>query len=152
MIKIMANLEISNPSPQSGFILNSQGDMLGGPVGVITAAITLSIHQQFVINIEDKLLDIMAVAVNNRTRERNYFKLYSELLEQRITDEEFDRLIDENPDEFVQERYRDYGLLELEIARRASERIMDVEDVSDMASLFSISDESIQKCIAASNE
>lgn len=148
----MANLEISNPSPQSGFILNSQGDMLGEPIGVITAAITLSIHQQFVINIEDKLLDIMAVAVNNRTRERNYFKLYSELLEQKITDEEFDRLIDENPDEFVQERYRDYGLLELEIARRASEKIMDVEDVSDMASLFSISDESIQKCIAASNE
>lgn len=151
----MAERKKSNPSPPVGFILNTQGNISGLPVDVIhdngiTAAISVNIHQQtLIINVEDKVLDIMSVAVNNRTRERNYFKLYSQLLENKISDEEFDRLIDENPDEYVQEPYRHFGPLELEIARRASENIMDVDDVSDMATLFSISNESIQKCIAA---
>ena len=40
-------------------------------------------------------------AVNNRTRERNYYQLYSRMLDNEISEEEFDRAIDENPDEYV---------------------------------------------------
>ena len=104
------------------------------------------------LNLQDHIIDIMAIAINNRTRERNYFKLYSSLLENKISDEEFDRLIDENPDMYVQEDYRDFSPLEIAIARKASEKIMDIEDLSDMAALFSISDRSIHKYIAVSNE
>ena len=104
------------------------------------------------LNLQDHIIDIMAIAINNRTRERNYFKLYSSLLENKISDEEFDRLIDENPDMYVQESYRDFSPLEIAIARKASEKIMDIKDLSDMAILFSISNRSIHKCIAVSNE
>ena len=104
------------------------------------------------LNLQDHIIDIMAIAINNRTRERNYFKLYSSLLENKISDEEFDRLIDENPDMYVQESYRDFSPLEIAVARKASEKIMDIEDLSDMAALFSISDRSIHKCTAVSNE
>ena len=104
------------------------------------------------LNLQDHIIDIMAIAINNRTRERNYVKLYSSLLENKISDEEFDRLIDENPDMYVQESYRDFSPLEIAIARKASEKIMDIEDLSDMATLFSISNRSIHKCIAVSNE
>lgn len=154
----MADDKSTIPSPYLGFVLNSQGETLSIQQDVvrekdIVAPFSIAIEQHTVIiDLKYQVVDIMATAVNNRTRERNYFKLYSELLEQKITEEEFDRLIEENPDEYVQERYRDYGPLELDIARIASEKIMDVDDVSDMATLFSISNDSIQKCIVAANE
>lgn len=150
----MDNIITTMPSPQSGFILESQGNTVSAQQDVepiIPLSVTIQ-HHTIIINLQDHIIDIMAVAINNRTRERNYFKLYSSLLENKISDEEFDRLIDENPDMYVQESYRDFSPLEIAVARKASEKIMDIEDLSDMATLFSISNRSIHKCIAVSNE
>lgn len=154
----MANRKASTPYPEMKFFLENQGDTLSAQQdflseGTVIAPFSVTIQQRtIIIDFQDHVLDIMAIAVNNRTRERNYFKLYSTLLEQKISDEEFDKIIDENPDTYVQESYRDFSPLEIEVAKRASEKIMDVEDVSDLATLFSISNKSIQKCLAAANE
>ena len=115
----MDNIITTMSSPQSGFILESQGNTVSAQQDVepiIPLSVTIQ-HHTIIINLQDHILDIMAVAINNRTRERNYFKLYSSLLENKISDEEFDRLIDENPDMYVQESYRDFSPLEIAVAR-----------------------------------
>lgn len=135
------------------FILNSNNEDVSTLHGVtpesgFTASINVHIKQQLsIFHIDDKVLDIMTIAVNNRTRERNYFKLYCQLLQNEISEDDFDRIIEENPDEFAPEDYHDFGPFELAIARKASEKIKDVSDLSDMATLFSISFGSIRKCL-----
>lgn len=49
----------------------------------------------------DRASQLLVRAVNNRTRERNYFRKYCELLEEEITEEEFDQEIEEHEDEYV---------------------------------------------------
>lgn len=46
-------------------------------------------------------IESLTRAVNNRTRERNYFRLYSEMLDGTISDEEFDRQIEDHEDLYV---------------------------------------------------
>lgn len=57
--------------------------------------------QTFIRTLDGSREKMLVDAVNNRTRERNYYQLYSRLLENEITDDEFDRAIDENPDDYV---------------------------------------------------
>jgi hypothetical protein len=45
---------------------------------------------------EGDALKLLLKAVNNRTIERDYFKLYCEMLDSSITEEEFDKLIELN--------------------------------------------------------
>lgn len=132
----------------SGAIETMRG---GASADVKTTSVSIIIEEELNIDLEERILQIMSIAVNNRTRERNYFKLYSRLLENKLSEDDFDRIIDENPDEFVQQEYKDYDSLDLAIARKASDKLMDVDDLSDMATLFSISNNSIKR-IAASNE
>jgi len=150
----MANSE-RKQKPHQGFILNSNDEVYSTLHGVIpesgiTASVTVNINQQMlIIHADDRIIDIMTIAINNRTRERNYFKLYCQLLQNEISEADFNRMIDENPNEYVPEEYHNYGPLEIALARKASENIMDVADLNDMASLFSISMGSIRKCLPA---
>ena len=133
----MANSE-RKQKPHQGFILNSNDEVSSTLHGVIpesgiTASVTVNINQQMlIIHADDRIIDIMTIAINNRTRERNYFKLYCQLLQNEISEADFNRMIDENPNEYVPEEYHNYGPLEIALARKASENIMDVADLNDI--------------------
>ena len=49
----------------------------------------------------DRVGELLVRAVNNRTRERNFFRLYADMLEQNITEEEYSRQLEECQDEYV---------------------------------------------------
>ena len=76
-------------------------------------------------------------AVNNRTRERNYYELYSRLLDNELSDDEFDREIDENPDEYVIPTNKIPTEEEFHEAIALADHIKGIETSSDIASLFS---------------
>lgn len=86
-------------------------------------------------------------AVNNRTKERNYYQLYSRLLENEISDEEFDNELETNPDKYVistdivptDDEFQDAILL--------SGYIMDTDTTGDIESLFSFQGKAFnEKC------
>lgn len=97
----------------------------------------------------DSRVELLIKAVNNRTRERNYYKKYIELLDEEITSEEFDKEIEENEDLYVISQNDDASREEIWQAIELSPRLMDVNDVDDMANLFSFSEICIQKSITA---
>lgn len=95
----------------------------------------------------DRMSQLLIRAVNNRTRERNYFRLYNQLLEKEITEEEFDKEIDEKEDEYVVSNNEEADKNDIEMALALSSYLKDVKDVDDMADLFSFSDVSIRKSL-----
>ena len=95
----------------------------------------------------DRLNELLITAVNNRTRERNYFKKYAELLEGELSDEEFDREIDSNKDEYVVPAGKDADIRDIELAMQVTPRLKGVQSTDDFTALFSFSDTAIRKCI-----
>ena len=98
-----------------------------------------------------KSLDLLSDAVNNRTRERNYFKKYVELLMGDITEEEFAREIEENESLYVVQPYREASKYDLRLALDLVENggLMDVDSIDDMADLFSFKYQSVKHVINA---
>lgn len=96
----------------------------------------------------DRMSQLLIRAVNNRTRERNYFRLYNQLLDKEITDEEFDKEIDENEDDYVVSNNEEANINDIEVALSLRPYLKDVKDVDDMADLFSFSGNSIRKSLA----
>lgn len=84
-------------------------------------------------------------AVNNRTRERNYYRLYSRLLEKEISDEDFERIIDENPKDYMISTDKIPSETEFHEAIALSDHIMGVETSGDIESLFSFNGEEFNK-------
>ncbi|WP_373226721.1 hypothetical protein [Phocaeicola dorei] len=95
----------------------------------------------------DRMSQLLIRAVNNRTRERNYFKLCNQLLDKEITDEEFEKEIDENEDNYVLSNNEEADMNDIEVALSLCDYLKDVKDVDDMADLFSFSDNSIRKSL-----
>lgn len=86
---------------------------------------------------DSEVYDMLIRAVNNRTRERNYFRLYSDLLSSAITEEEFDKEIEEHEDEYVVESNVIPNKQVIEQALHLASKIKDVETSEDISSLFS---------------
>ena len=114
-----------------------------------TAVMGIFKNDAFKTPLVDSRVELLIKAVNNRTKERNYFKKYIELLDEELSPEEFDKEIEENEDLYVVSQNDDASREEIWKAIELSPRLMDVNDVDDMANLFSFSEGSIQKCIAA---
>lgn len=112
-------------------------------------AITGTVNKAMFFNIStaDRLKELMTRAINNRTRERNYFKLYCDMLDGSITEEEFDKEIEENEDRYVIKQNQDASVEDMEVALEVSPFLMDVKSPDDMAEVFSFSEKSMQKCI-----
>ncbi len=89
------------------------------------------------LGVSPRAIELLTLAVNNRTRERNYFRLYTQLLEKEITEEEFDKELDENQDEYLSPSGTPASLEEVRLAVRLCKNIKDVEYVDDMEHLFS---------------
>lgn len=101
----------------------------------------------FSISTADRLKELMTRAINNRTRERNYFKLYCDMLGGNITEDEFDKEIEQNEDKYIIKQDCDASIEDIEVALEVSPSIMDVKSPDDMAEIFSFSEKSMQKSI-----
>lgn len=101
----------------------------------------------FSISTADRLKELMTRAINNRTRERNYFKLYCDMLGGNITEDEFDREIEQNEDKYIIKQDCNASIEDIEVALEVSPSIMDVKSPDDMAEIFSFSEKSMQKSI-----
>lgn len=113
----------------------------------IAIAGTVNKAMFFNISTADRLKELMTRAINNRTRERNYFKLYCDMLDGSITEEEFDKEIEVNEDRYVIKQNQDASVEDMEVALEVSPLLMDVKSPDDMAEVFSFSEKSMQKCI-----
>lgn len=101
----------------------------------------------FVDGINDNIKELLVTAVNNRTRERNYFKKYVELLEGMISDDEFDKAIEDNEDDYVIPEDKEPTLEDVQCVLEMAPELKDVDSVEDLASLFSFKPNSMQKCL-----
>ena len=86
-------------------------------------------------------------AVNNRTRERNYFRLYSELLENSITEEFFNTELEKNEKNYVVSESEVPTEEDVRLALMLTENLMDVNDSEDLASLFSFRSNEVEKIL-----
>lgn len=85
----------------------------------------------------EEAIELLLKAVDNRTKERDYFRLYCDLLDDSITEEDFDRNINEHMDEYVVKEDIDPDMDRLQIALELAKRIRNTDSVEDLASLFS---------------
>lgn len=83
------------------------------------------------------VVELLVRAVNNRTRQRNYFRLYSQMVDGEITEEEFDKAIEDNEDDYVIEETEKPSCERLQQAMHLCSGIKDVNDSEDLANLFS---------------
>lgn len=112
-------------------------------------ALTCSIDSETLTRVYDrsKVIDLLVRGINNRTRERNYFMKYCELLEGTISEEEFDREIKENEDDYVVPLNQLTDREDIKIALDVSDRIKGVHYVEDLESLFSLNSNTLRLAI-----
>ncbi len=109
-----------------------------GPTASVQRIVTQIVHV-------DRLSELLIRAVNNRTRERNYFKKLVELFQDEISEEEFDKEIEENENEYVITTDEIPTHEDLVLACEIARRIKDVNDYDDLSALFSFNQESMIK-------
>lgn len=98
-------------------------------------------------------MELLHRAYTNRTRERNYFRLYCQLLDNEISDDDFDAEIDSNPDKYVVKSPKQTSLNDICCAVQLCENMIGIETTDDFSSTFSIDDDSIGQYLKAiSNE
>lgn len=97
---------------------------------------------------DNLLVDLYIRAINNRTRELNYLKLYSQLLRGDISDNYFNEEIDKNEDDYIIPAGADADSDEIELALQIAPNLKDIETIEDFMNLFSFNDKSIRKYMA----
>ncbi len=101
----------------------------------------LFIPQQFV---SGRYAELIKRAFNNRTRERNYYRLYSSLLEGDITEEEFDAEIENNETLYVIDTPKSASKEDIYFSVCVSRGWMDVDSTDEFSSLFELDTDSIE--------
>lgn len=96
-----------------------------------------------------RAVDLMVKAFNNRTRERNYFRLYCQMLSDEISEKEFDDEIDRNEDQYVVDAPTEASADDIYTATHLSNRLMGMHSTDDFSSMFGIDDTSINNYIKA---
>lgn len=94
--------------------------------------------------IPQRLVDLAVKAINNRTRERNFSRLGEQLALGEISEEEYDRVLEEQEDDYVIRCDVKPSETDIKMAVSLASQVMDVEDTDDLAVLFSF-DESVIK-------
>ena len=95
----------------------------------------------------EKVVNLFFRAINNRTVERNYFRLYSEMLEGSISEDEYYAAIKENEDDYVLKNDEMPTREELLAALSIASKVKDVENSEDLSSLFSFNSETVDKML-----
>jgi predicted nucleotidyltransferase component of viral defense system len=83
------------------------------------------------------VIELLIKAVNNRTVERNYFKLYCEMLDSSITEDEFDKIIKANESDYVIDETDEPDEAKIKTALELIKQIKGVNSMNDFTSLFS---------------
>lgn len=97
--------------------------------------------------VPNSVVELLIKAVNNRTVERNYFRLYGEMVDGTISEDEFNREIEKNESEYVlsgEERPDEQTLI---TALLLSRHIKDVNNSEDLSSLFSFDSVKVDACL-----
>ena len=95
----------------------------------------------------ERLVNLLIRAFNNRTRERNYFKLYSEMLEGDISEEYFNKEIEENSDKYVVPAGEESEPQDVYLALSVSPQMKCIESSDDFISIFSFNDNAVMQLI-----
>lgn len=111
------------------------------------AGVAANKEMDFIMYSAEKALNLLVTAVNNRTRERNYFKKYSEFLDGEISESDFDNEIDSNEDDYVVPAGVDATVDDVKMALRIAPLLKGIHSTDDFTSLFSFTDKSVQKCL-----
>ncbi len=90
-----------------------------------------------------EVIDLLLRAVNNRTIERDYFRLYCDLLDGSITEEDYEKEIMTNESQYVVQENVIPTEKILSIALKLAEHIKSVSSISDFTSLFSFKNSAI---------
>lgn len=98
--------------------------------------------------IPENVLNLLVRAINNRTVERNYFRLYSQLLEGNLTEEAFDKEIELHEDDYVITTENKPQIEELRTILRIADRIKDLNNSSDLSLLFSFDPDETDRVLA----
>lgn len=106
-------------------------------VGTMNNEVLTKVIRVFDGSREQLLID----AVNNRTRERNYYQLYSRLLENEISEDDFDRMLNENLDDYVITTDKKPTEQEFHDAIALADYIKGIESTGDIETLFSFNGE-----------
>ena len=85
--------------------------------------------------------------INNRTIERNYFRLYGDLLSGDISEQEFQQEIEEHESDYVLENNIIPSEEDIKLAIQLSEHVKDVQSSEDLSSLFSFNSIAIDKIL-----
>ena len=94
-----------------------------------------------------KIYDFLIRAINNRTIERNYFRLYGDLLSGDISEQEFQQEIEEHESDYVLENNIIPSEEDIKLAIQLSEHVKDVQSSEDLSSLFSFNSIAIDKIL-----
>lgn len=97
--------------------------------------------------LNQKICDLLFRAINNRTVERNYFRLYSDLLSGVISDQDFQQEITDNESDYILENNIIPTIEDVRLAIQLSEHIKDVQSSEDISSLFSFNSIEIDKLL-----
>ncbi len=98
--------------------------------------------------IPENVLNLLVRAINNRTVERNYFRLYSQLLEGNLTEEAFDKEIELHEDDYVITTENKPQIEEMRTILRIADRIKDLNNSSDLSLLFSFDPDETDRVLA----
>lgn len=99
------------------------------------------------VEINTKIYDFLIRAINNRTIERNYFRLYGDLLSGDISEQEFQQEIEEHESDYVLENNIIPSEEDIKLAIQLSEHVKDVQSSEDLSSLFSFNSIAIDKIL-----
>lgn len=144
-------LENSGNEPTKMFVLKSDGIQMAAVSGQTkTSFVGVADNDVFQKSFAESKTKLLLTAVNNRTRERNYFQLYSRLLDNEITEDEFDAEIDDHPDLYVVDTSVVPTKYDLTEAGKLAKCILCVDTPDDFLSLFSFSEDEAVKHLIVS--
>lgn len=153
--ELLAKNEPENNRPKFSVFASSNctvqiTEIQSGPIKKYTAY-AVSKGEAFIALVtgqtEEKIINMLFSAVNNRTIERNYFKLYCEMLEGSITEDEFDIEVTENESNYIVNESLSPSAEIAELALNLGLHIKDVETVNDLSALFSFNPDELNKLI-----
>lgn len=96
---------------------------------------------------ENKVIDLLFTAVNNRTIERNFFKKYCDLLDGTISENEFEGFMQNEEKEYIVDESITPDLETMELALCLIKKIKNVDTVNDLSSLFSFNPDALDNLI-----
>lgn len=118
----------------------------------ITSFNGISYNNAFLKILGNPLCDLLIRAINNRTIERNYFRLYSELSDNIISEEEFNQEIEDHEDDYVISNNIHPSKDDVLLVTSIINKIKDVQSSEDISSLFSFNSIEVDKILLTIEE